>query len=309
MKRGFEENVPRVRPRVRLGITGSGEPGPGMLEPDTGVDTSTDTPPDHDAAAQEPVAPVTIAPLPVAPVGNFGDTNRNSPISVGVPEIPDPEKAIHRAAAASIPIAPPVSTATSSIPRPRAAAAVELARQLTSDLGRAAEVNAKLRAELESALSALRAAAEESRQDRADRERIAGEAQSLAEGARRLEEDLQLVAGERDGALGQVARLSRELRDEKLRGASAAEESRKARAEAAVAQEESRRLAAELSTRAAEIGQARALADATRVERDSMAAALLAARAEAEEAARSRSALEEIHRALEDARARVSRIR
>jgi hypothetical protein len=307
MKRGFEENVPRVRPRVRLGML---EPQPGS-EADEESSTSTSSEP-----------PVTIAPVPVAQVAAAATSVHDAPARVAPVQVPPnvisappaaivPESRLDSVAQMPVqrPAPSPIPVARASIPRPRAADAVNLAHELTSDLNRAAEVNAKLRAELDAALAALRTAAEESQQDRANRERIAVEAQSLVDAARRLEDDLQLVAGERDGALGQVARLAREVREEKLRSASAAEESRKARSEAAAAQEESRRLAAELCARAAEVEQARTAAEVTRAERDSLAAALLAARAEAEEAARSRSALEEIHRALEDARARVSRIR
>jgi chromosome segregation ATPase len=184
-----------------------------------------------------------------------------------------------------------------------------LAKELTADLSHAADVNARLRADLESALTALRHAAEEARQDGIERERLAVESQSRAEAARRLEEELQLVEAERDGALGQVARLTRELRDEKLRAAAAAEDVRKARAEAAQAQEDARRISAELGARTAELDQANAGIESMGRDRDSLAAALLAARAEADEAAHSRTALEEIHRALDEARVRVAKIR
>jgi hypothetical protein len=61
--------------------------------------------------------------------------------------------------------------------------------------------------------------------------------------------------------------------------------------------------------RAAERDQARRAAEALTVEKDSLSEALIAARAEADEAVQSRAALEEIHRALDEARSRVARLR
>jgi hypothetical protein len=69
---------------------------------------------------------------------------------------------------------------------------------------------------------------------------------------------MELLAAERDGALAQVARLTRELREEKSKSERVSEE-------------------------------------------------LVAARAELEEAAQSRNALEEIHQALAEARSRIGR--
>ncbi|HWE25325.1 MAG TPA: hypothetical protein VG496_15415, partial [Myxococcales bacterium] len=64
-----------------------------------------------------------------------------------------------------------------------------------------------------------------------------------------------------------------------------------------------------VQARAAERDQARAAANAIAAERDSLSEALLAARVEADEAVQSRAALEEIHRALDEARSRVAHLR
>ena len=64
-----------------------------------------------------------------------------------------------------------------------------------------------------------------------------------------------------------------------------------------------------MQARAAERDQARQAADALAAERESLSEALIAARAEADEAVQSRAALEEIHRALDEARSRVARLR
>ena len=50
-------------------------------------------------------------------------------------------------------------------------------------------------------------------------------------------------------------------------------------------------------------------ANAVAAERDSLSEALLAARVEADDAVQSRAALEEIHRALDEARSRVAHLR
>ena len=88
---------------------------------------------------------------------------------------------------------------------------------------------------------------------------------------RELHAEMELLEAERDGALAQVARLTRELREEKARGARATEEARRAREEA---------------------GEA-----------------VLAAQEQADEAAESRKALEELHKALSEARGRISGVR
>ena len=82
-----------------------------------------------------------------------------------------------------------------------------------------------------------------------------------------------------------------------------------ARAEAAQAQEAAQRLTAELQRRTSERDAARGRAARRASERDRLADELLAAAAQADDAARSRTALEEIHEALAAARARMSGIR
>ena len=69
------------------------------------------------------------------------------------------------------------------------------------------------------------------------------------------------------------------------------------------------RLSAELELRAKERDDARAEASAAHGERDRLAEQLVAAAAEVDEAAQSRSALEEIHRALAEARTRITGLR
>jgi chromosome segregation ATPase len=184
-----------------------------------------------------------------------------------------------------------------------------LARAVTADLTRAAQINAQLKSDLDAALAALRQAADESHNQRAESTRLLADVESRAAQIRALREDLALLEAERDGALSQVARITRELREEKARSASAAEEAAAARGEAAQAREALQRIAAELRTRIGERDEARKELLVLRSERDKLASELLSAHAEAEALAQSRSALEEIHQALAEARARMSGIR
>src|SRR5207249_4459560 len=102
-------------------------------------------------------------------------------------------------------------------PGPSVSEVTDLVRALTTDLTKAADSNARLKSDLEAALAALRAAADESRDQRADAARLAADLESRASELRALRGDLDLLEAERDGALAQVARLSREGREEKAR--------------------------------------------------------------------------------------------
>jgi len=259
IKRGFEDNVSRVRPRVRLG-----QP----LDENDRQELPPSMPP-----------PAAVAELPL------------SPPRAG----PDPTEE------AATPRRPSTTRA-----RNDALQVAQLAKELSGDLLRASEVNAKLRADLDAALASLRQAAEESKEQELERERLVREMETRAAAHARLQEDLQLLEAERDGAGAQVARLARELREEKARAQVAVERARAAGDEVQRVHAEMDRLATESAAHAAE--RDRALADiaSLEAERDSLARELLEARQAVEEAAQSRDALEEIHRALDEARSRAS---
>jgi len=265
MKRGFEDNVSRVRPRVRLGQADSG----------------------FEGETQEPAPPTTAGPAGVA----------------GLVPPPSPET----------PGSEPAAGAPRRAPSPQASRArndalqvAQLAKDLGADLLRASEVNAKLRADLDAALASLRHAAEEAKDQELERGRLLREMEVRAAAHARLQEDLQLLEAERDGAGAQVARLARELREEKARGASALERARAAGEEVQRIQAEMDRLAAESAAHSAERDRAFADIASLEAERDSLARELLAARQAVDDAAQSRDALEEIHRALDEARTRAS---
>ncbi|MFL5388230.1 MAG: hypothetical protein ACJ79C_05850 [Myxococcales bacterium] len=257
IKRGFEDNVSRVRPRVRLG------------EPLDGNDVEEPPPsvPPPAAVAELPLSPPRAEPAPAEAAPRRPSTTRarNDGLQVA-----------------------------------------QLAKELSSDLLRASEVNAKLRADLDAALASLRQAADEAKEQDRERDRLVREMETRAAAHARLQEDLQLLEAERDGAGAQVARIARELHEEKARAASAVERARAAADEVQRIHGEMDRLASESAAHAAE--RDRALADivSLEAERDSLARELLEARQAVEEAAQSRDALEEIHRALDEARSRAS---
>ncbi len=248
MKRGFEENVPRVRPRVKLGRA---------------LDEQLSEA--QNVAAEEsgpPIAPVvhTIPPLEAEkpepqPEPGLG-LEPGLGQGPGREHGPGPE---HRAA--RLAEARSLIEAAAPPPRRRPSAAAEVAdlvRELTSELSRAAEINARLKSDLDAALVALRAAADESREQKSEAQRLSTEVEKRATAARDLLAEVELLEAERDGALAQAARLSRELREEKARAAAAADDTKRARAEAAQARDTTQRLTADLNDRVQERDEARA---------------------------------------------------
>ena len=305
MKRGFEENVPKVRPRLRVGRALDEQVAQAReLAAAESVEATL-------AAAADPqleIAALAPATEPqVGPQGAVAGQETHAPAVQGIRPIGEPERT------AQIPRVDPAASTTRRAarraPGPSVSEVTDLVRALTTDLTKAADSNTGLKSDLEAALAALRSAADESRDQRADAARRAADLESRASELRALRGDLDLLEAERDGALAQVARLSREGREEKARAAASAEEVQKSRAEAAQAREALQRLTADLRDRVAERDEARKELLAARAERDRLAEELLAAHADSEAAAQSRNALEEIHRALAEARARMSGIR
>jgi hypothetical protein len=332
MKRGFEENVPKVRPRVRLGRALDEQLSEAQ---DLAAQESAGPPiaPALETQPPEPGEPLTEA-LSRGPSAQFEAApaeREPDPVAVEAapvemrPRFPEPPRVLprmeevrarreepsrlaearERAQAAAQPV-------EATPPRPRrstaaaaAAEVTELARELTSELTRAGDENARLKTDLDAALTALRTAADESREQREETRRLSAEVEKRAGAARDLLGELELLEAERDGALAQSARMSRELREEKARAAQSVSTAEEARREATHARESLQRLAADLQARAAERDEARKELLTVRADRDRIAEELLAAAEQVDEAAQSRSALEEIHRALAEARTRV----
>jgi DNA repair exonuclease SbcCD ATPase subunit len=183
--------------------------------------------------------------------------------------------------------------------------ALGLVRDLEAQLTRAREMEAALLADLDQARGELGRAAAESR----------GAAERVAEAERQLEEKRSVLAE----MLGEMGALEEE-RDQAVRRAQAltaldeerqrladelsrrSEELEKALAESRA---EGERLSGELDARAAEGARLRAgLAEVTR-ERDRLARELADAQRERDELAEARHALEQVHQALSQARAKL----
>jgi hypothetical protein len=321
VKRGFEDNVPKVRPRVRLGRAlemgfVNDEPAPRDEPEPRNEPPPHDEPdarrgggsrPDRAAAEDQGSAREEVEEAPRETSRFEGVTEANEP-PIPAPETREPRARPRQPELleAALARAEEAGTAREAKPRARKSQAATqvtaLAKELTFELNQAAEANARLKADLDAAVTALRRAAEEARDERDERERLVAEDARHKACAQELSAELELLEAERDGALAQSARTARELREARARESAKAAEASRAAAEAQEARETARRLAAELQARLEE-------RDAARAERDELSEALLAARAESDDAVESRNALEEVHRALNEARTRIGRIR
>jgi len=184
----------------------------------------------------------------------------------------------------------------------------DLARELTADLTRAAETNARLKSDLDAALAALRLAAEESGEQRADSARLAADLDKRGAELACRPRRYRASRSRADGALAQVARLSRELREEKARVTASAEE----------AQARARKSPRARSAPAPYCGAHVRVGERDEARKDLLAAAP-SANASPKSCSplmptstprrKSRNALEEIHKALAEARARILGIR
>ena len=180
MKRGFEENVPKVRPRVRLGRALDEQ----YAEAQEAGASESVAPPIAPAIHEPAVHEVERAPVLAAVPADSGRSAVTPDFgrSAVTPDFgrsaapPDFDRSAvladvrRRAAAAAEPLteAPPAESVAPKRRRASAAAAevADLARELTTELSRAAEANARLKSDLDAALNALRQAADESREQR-----------------------------------------------------------------------------------------------------------------------------------------------
>ncbi len=295
MSRGFEENVPKARPRVRLGRL-MGEMGAPVEPPPT-------APPSHDVSAE--AAP----PLPEAPVMRPMDDEFGA--NTNVIDSNTTDRAALLALAEDLPT-PREVTALHAGPVPMtgstAAAIREMAAELTAELANVASTNAQLRADLDRALAELARSTDESRRREAELAHLGGELASRTSLATRLASEVRQAEEERDNALAQFARggaQARSLREKAVLAENAARE-------AQVAIEQARALALqheqEARTRAAERDEARVSLQNAIEEKERLAAELSRALSENEAAASAQSALEHVHRALTDARARAQKL-
>ena len=380
-KWGFDENVPRLRPRVRLGRGAEvGEtlmtepPAPrdaGDLLPEDSppTDLPTDLQADADSLtldgiealdADEARAAILAEPdlatavldelaaeaasdldveagaidavLPEVMLERLPEIDasedtlvddapaRHLVVEPPAPVVEDPSvvearrAALKRAAAGLSAIVETPVVATSPLSSPlddldTLADAAELAAELERALAEAAETNEALRKDLSVALDDLARTTADTRR-LADRiGKLEGEAKERTRVVQELVRELELLEGERDGALLQAgsAALATERAEERIFAAErrAQELERQLLDARARTQRYEEAAAAQVAQRTA----LRAELEAVRRERDGLLASSARLERERDDFAKSRRALDEVHRALSEARSRAQRLR
>jgi hypothetical protein len=377
-KWGFDENLPRVRPRVRLGrgpegdetltqppaprdADEVGDPGAEAIDAPAAepVVVESDTLPvdELDAAfaqaallAEPDLATATFASLPE--VDALPELPSDLPMPSDLVENPLPETFADAAsvvAPEAVPaVAPPLGHATDDAPvdaavvearraaLKRAAAglsglevdapapaatlsplddldaltdAAELAAELERALAEASETNEALRRDLSVALDDLARTTAETRRLGQRIDRLESEARERTRVVQDLVRELELLEGERDGALLQSssAALATERAEERV----FATERRVQELERQLVDARARTQRYEEAA-AAQVAQRTALRaelDAVRRERDGLLASNARLERERDDHAKSRRALDEVHRALSEARSRAQRLR
>ena len=341
MRKAFDANVPKLRPRLKAPVaTGEVQELPeqepvqeAVHEPEAmetgegealGGDEAAD---ESSTATPSPTATPTwtstaeAAPLPAprgegarSPAATATATATSTPTAPVerdmFTESPDVRSrrerllAVKRKVAAAARPLPPMP-ALPETPARAGESALLLVRDLETQLTRAREVELALRGDLDDARGELARGAAESRRGA---ERLATVEQQVEEKRAVLEEMLAEMGGleqERDGAVARAQALS--ALDEERQALLDAVQARAEKAELgrAEAEAEVNRLGTELDDRAADGARLRAaLAQVTR-ERDDVSRELAETRRERDELTDARKALEQVHEALASARARL----
>jgi len=329
-KSGFDDTVPRVRPRLRLGgVEGemfATEPPPVREPADGGAAQALDAlvalvdafdPPSADAAVT-PAQDVLAATQPQAdgdPIAPIDDAVANAapdeaPVAI------EARRAALKREAAGLAHAEPLVVEAAAIAAPTPldeldalADAAALAGELERALAEAADTNEALRGDLGVALDDLARTMAEGRRLTERIGRLEAEGRERARVVHDLLRELELLEGERDAALTQsaTAALEAERSDERLRAVErrAGELERQLLEARARTQRFEEAAAAQVAQRTA----LRAELEVVRRERDDLLAAQARLERERDDSARSRRALDEVHRALSEARQRAQRLR
>jgi hypothetical protein len=274
-----------------------------------------------EAAPEMPAEPSAPEPDVEAPADAPGDDDWADPAAMPADGVPSAESRARRAQlkrkAAGLSVLPespaPATSPASALESLSDLDALESAAQLATELERAleeaAEANEKLRRDLAAALDELaRAAADQKRVDEKIG-RLELEARERSVVVSDLIRELELLEGERDGALEQAAEgalAAEELEDRLLM---ADRRSAELERQLVDAQARMRRFEEAAAAQAAQRAALRSELEGLRRERDTLAVRNATLEREAEELGRSRRALDEVHRALSDARLRAQRIR
>ena len=340
MRKAFETNVPRLKPRLRsaLGEQGQLAPDAAAEEVPAAVETPPAAPVASAPAAEEAVAPLgpgrpsTLRPSPGEGRHAQDDRGREAPAEAkGDRSGREPARASRAVAAPAAP--PPARTGDvvsrrdrlEKIKRKVAEAARPAPRldPVPADPARAAESVLSLVGELEAEVSRAREREEALRGDldgaRAELARAAGEARGATERLALAEQELTEKRGVLSELLAEMEALEQE-RDEAVRRAQAlsaldeerariledvtrrAEEEAKLRIDR---EAEVERLGEELRNSAADGARLRTAVGELARERDQLAGELDRIRGERDELVTAKRALEQVHAALAQARAKL----
>ncbi|HEY3452594.1 MAG TPA: hypothetical protein VGK67_39990 [Myxococcales bacterium] len=348
MRKAFDANVSRAKPRLRLGsLTSTGVIDPAqeaLAHPAQQalamVEHATAQANGHDAAALEapPPAPVAAAasvqekitahlaqtveapqalqaslvPPPAVVEETVEAPQRQRIMEAKVQEPPAPvvvdskerrEKLKERLKAATAKVEP--SQPTPQSPAEARTSALSLIAQLRQQLEDSQRLTAALAKDLDQTRSELGRAAEEARARTSEATRMSEEVAQRAKLIEELGKEMASLEGERDDTLVQLqsarANLEQQVAAKKdLEGRLAARE-----AELAETLTEEERLAAELENRNAELRQAQQAIAGLSEEREKLSKQVSELTRERTDLLDSQKALDEIHRALAEARVRV----
>ncbi len=337
MKKAFEQNVSRAKPRVRLGAmlstpeseteapeaeAAAPAPAARVAEPparraDLGselrarIDRSrTPRPTASEAVQQALLTPPEPAPAAPAPM-----TARAEPVEYEVQRPASPLEDEAPAAYDSVARREQLKERLRRVrenPRPEplpatsaeaGLRAVERIAALQVELGQVKALNLALTQDLEAARRRAEKATEEARIRMDEATRLSSEMETRAKLLSDLERELASLEGERDEALLSLQDTRRELEAQAKEQDALREQVAKKDAELAETLSEEERLATELESAQSELSTARRSLEAAETERTTLARQVAELTAERAELLEARKALEAVHRALSDARA------
>jgi predicted nucleic acid-binding Zn-ribbon protein len=321
MKKAFDQNVSRAKPRIRLGAAFSGLAPPEELAPEPTHPVPEPARPDlaaevraRAAAAAEPrptavealqraLEPARAAAAPPAEV-----------VEIQTPSLPEPEPAPRSEPAPGLEERrgrlKERLKAVRENPRPEplpatvaqaGAMAVERIAALQGELGKLRQHNLSLAQELEATRRQSEKATEEARLRMDEARRLSVEMESRAQLLGELEKELESLEAERDETLLRLQE-SRQAMDEAHRGADvlrAEIQKRDQQLQESLAEEE--RIASELEAAKDESATLRRAVQAVTEERDALVKQVSQLSAEVAELLQARRALEQVHRALSQA--------
>jgi chromosome segregation ATPase len=304
MRKAFETNVPRLKPRLRSA------PGAGQVELATAAPEAA-APAELAEAPPEPVAPpALVSRQPVVRARPVAREAKGEPVAAAPARPGDVvgrrdrlEKIKRKVAEAARPA--PRLEPTPADPAQAAETVLLLVGELDAEVSRAREREEALRTDLDGARAELARAAGEAR---AGAERLALAEQELTEKRGVLTEllaEMEALEQERDEAVRRAQALSA-LDEERARILE--EVTRRAEEEARLRADregEVERLGEELRNSAADGARLRSAVGELARERDQLAGELDRIRAERDELASAKRALEQVHAALAQARAKL----